>query len=66
MKKLILLLLTSLFLFSCASDTPPVCKEKGICPREQIGGITIGGVYGEESDKFDSLNIFRKTKNIGN
>ena len=63
MKKLILLLLTSLFLFSCASDTPPVCKEKGICPREQIGGITIGGVYGERPDFSSTLKQFLKNNN---
>ena len=66
MKNLILFLLALSFLVSCSSDIPPIVKEKGVCIPERIGGVSIGCVYGKESDKFDSLNIFRKTKNIGN
>ena len=65
MKKLILLLLALSFLFSCDKQKAKCEAEVGgerIC----IGKVIVGGVYGKESDKFDSLDIFRKTKNIGN
>jgi len=58
MKKLLLLILISIFLFSC-SDRPPILKDKDVCIPEKIGGVNIGCKYGEQPD-FNNLKKLMK------